>query len=327
MNPDDSDLRGILDDAVTDVHPQGGTEQIRARADRPSATRWVPITLAAAAATAVVIGGGTWLAQHQSSSPPAAGPGSPQAPTSQSPTSQPATRTVSLPVYYVGQTASGPRLFPEQVRLTDVSGTSLQAAVEALVSHEPADPDYEGFPSDWGTVRATLADGVIEVDLSDQHGVSELTEEAQTAYLQAMVWTATETAGHDLGVQFRVDGEPVADPFAGDAAGGPVQRAGEDSILSPVIVDSPAQGATVPTTFTVEGRAATFEANVVWELMRGDTTVRHGFTTAEECCTLAPYSFQVTAPPGDYTLVVHDTDESDGEGVGTSQDTKDITVE
>ena len=42
---------------------------------------------------------------------------------------------------------------------------------------------------------------------------------------------------------------------------------------------------------------------------------------------LAPYSFTVTAAPGDYTLVVHDTDESDGEGIGTSQDTKDITVQ
>ena len=75
------------------------------------------------------------------------------------------------------------------------------------------------------------------------------------------------------------------------------------------------------------GRAATFEANVVWELKRGADTVRNGFTTAQECCTLAPYSFTVTAPPGDYTLVVHDTDESDGEGIGTSQDTKAITVE
>jgi hypothetical protein len=55
--------------------------------------------------------------------------------------------------------------------------------------------------------------------------------------------------------------------------------------------------------------------------------VRNGFTTAQECCTLSPYSFDVTAPPGDYTLVVHDTDESGGEGIGISQDTKDITVE
>jgi hypothetical protein len=55
--------------------------------------------------------------------------------------------------------------------------------------------------------------------------------------------------------------------------------------------------------------------------------VRHGFTTARECCTQSPYSFTVTAPPGDYTLVVHDTDESDGEGVGTSEDTKRVKVE
>ena len=65
---------------------------------------------------------------------------------------------------------------------------------------------------------------------------------------------------------------------------------------------------------------------MVWELKQGDRVVRNGFTTATECCTLSPYTFTVTHPPGDYTLVVHDTDESDGEGIGTSQDTKDITV-
>jgi hypothetical protein len=82
----------------------------------------------------------------------------------------------------------------------------------------------------------------------------------------------------------------------------------------------------VPTRFEVSGQAATFEANVVWELMAGDKVVRQGFTTAQECCTLSPYTFTVTAPAGEYTLVVHDTDESDGEGVGTSQDTKRIIV-
>ena len=51
----DSDLRSLFDDAVSDVHPEGGTSQIRARAERPSASRWVPLTVAAAVATAVVI--------------------------------------------------------------------------------------------------------------------------------------------------------------------------------------------------------------------------------------------------------------------------------
>ncbi|MCW2828738.1 MAG: hypothetical protein JWQ67_2354, partial [Marmoricola sp.] len=54
---------------------------------------------------------------------------------------------------------------------------------------------------------------------------------------------------------------------------------------------------------------------------------RHGFATATECCTLSPFTFTVNAPPGDYTLVAHDTDPSNGEGVGLSQDTKRITVE
>ncbi len=111
--PNDSDLRRLLDDAVSDVHPEGGPEQIRARARRPSARRWVPITVAAAAATAVVIGGGAWLAQHQSSSnPPAAGPERPAGSRRRQAPAEPA-RTVDTTVYYVGDTASGPRLFPE----------------------------------------------------------------------------------------------------------------------------------------------------------------------------------------------------------------------
>jgi hypothetical protein len=64
----------------------------------------------------------------------------------------------------------------------------------------------------------------------------------------------------------------------------------------------------------------------VWQLRRGEEVFREGYTTAAECCTLSPYSFTVSAPPGTYTLVVQDTDVSDGEGVGVSEDTKEITV-
>ncbi len=33
---DDSDLRGLFDDAVSGVHPEGGTDAVRARAGRPA---------------------------------------------------------------------------------------------------------------------------------------------------------------------------------------------------------------------------------------------------------------------------------------------------
>ena len=63
-----------------------------------------------------------------------------------------------------------------------------------------------------------------------------------------------------------------------------------------------------------------------WELVQGGHVVKHGFATARECCTLSPYTFRLSAPPGDYTLVVHDEDVSGGEGTGRSSDTKQIRV-
>jgi hypothetical protein len=107
---------------------------------------------------------------------------------------------------------------------------------------------------------------------------------------------------------------------------GPVARGSADSTLAQVWIIDPAQGAQVHSGFTVSGLAAAFEAHVQWELRRGGTVVKHGVTLARQCCTMAPYSFTVTAPPGDYTLVVHDDDPSGGAGPGPWQDSKDITV-
>ena len=78
--------------------------------------------------------------------------------------------------------------------------------------------------------------------------------------------------------------------------------------------------------FTVNGRGAFFEANVNWELLQDGQVVDEGFTTAEEGMTLSPYSFEVTADPGDYVLRVFEKDMSDGEGSGSPEDTKRITV-
>ncbi len=93
-----------------------------------------------------------------------------------------------------------------------------------------------------------------------------------------------------------------------------------------IFISTPAEGAEVGTTFTVTGQAAAFEATVEWELSQDGTVVKDGFTTAEECCTLSPYSFEVTAEPGDYTLTVRNTDPSDGEGGPVDEDSREITV-
>jgi hypothetical protein len=325
MSPD-SDLRRLLDDAVSDIHPEGSVEEIRARSRRPSAMRWVPITIAAAAATAVVIAGGAWLAQRQpASNPPAASPGTTGSSTV--PDAAPG-RTVDATVYYVGATAAGPRLFPEARTVQDTTASDLQVAVDEALTGTPKDPDYQNpFKALGVTAEATSDNGVVTIDLSDPlPRPAGMNDQTAQAALQSLVRTADAAARSTQPVTFTVSGSQVADVL-GEPTDSPVVPAGDDSALATVLIESPAQDATVPQTFIVKGRAATFEANVVWELKRGDATVRNGFTTAGECCTLSSYSFTVTAPPGDYTLVVHDTNESNGEGIGTSQDTKDITVE
>jgi hypothetical protein len=324
---DDSDLRRLLNDAVADVHPTGGTEQVRAAARRPSVGRWLPLTAAAAVATVLVIGGGAWLAQRSPDPQQAAGPSAPSVQDTTTTAPEPG-HDLAVPVYYVGTTASGPRLFSETHQLTGVTGTDLQAAVDEALSGSPTDPDYANpFESLGLSAQAAVADGAVTIDFSAAPerpaGMSD--EEAQMA-VQSLVWTADAAAKATGPVQLTVAGSP-ADRVLGVPSSAPVDRAGADSVLSTVSITAPAQDATVPTTFEVTGQASTFEANVVWELKQGNTVVRHGFTTASQCCTLSPYTFTVTATPGDYTLVVHDTDESDGEGVGTSRDTKDVRVQ
>ncbi len=327
---DDSELRRLLDDAVSDVHPGEGMDRIRDRTQhrvaRPSsAARWIPVTVAAALATVLVIAGAAWLGRTQS--PPAAGPGTSDGATSGEPASQPA-RAVDVTVYYVGDTAAGPRLFSEQHTVPNATGSDLQAAITEAVTSPPRDADYENLFLGLGVDATATTDGNattidLAAPLSAPPGMKPAL--AQMA-LQALAWTADSVSSGAGPVTFTVAGAP-ADQVLGVDTTTAVQRASADSALATVSISSPSEGAVVGTTFTVKGQAATFEANVVWELEAAGKVVQQGFTTAGECCTLSPYEFTVTAEPGEYTLVVHDTDMSDGEGVGTSQDTKQITVQ
>ncbi len=324
--PPDSNLRRLLDDAVSDVHPEEGLDEIRARGRRPSAGRWLPLTLAAAVATMLVIGGAAWLAGRQPSQDAAAGPGAPAGEPSGQPSAA-AGRTVQVPVYYVGTTAVGPRLFAETHEVNDTTDTELQVAVQQALSSNPLDADYENsFRSLGVTAMADDDGGQVTIDLSEPLPRPDgMNDEAAQMAVQSLVWTADAAVQGNGAVQFTVEGTQV-DQVLGVDTSSPVRRGAADSTLATVSISTPTEGAEVPTQFEVTGQAATFEANVVWELKRGDEVVRKGFTTATECCTLSAYSFTVTATPGDYTLHVHDTDMSDGEGVGTSEDTKNITV-
>ena len=230
---------------------------------------------------------------------------------------------VTVPVYFLGETAKGTRLFREFRRYQGVAGWSkLRIAVNGALLGDTTDPDYRtGFPKGTSAFVSVGAD-TVTVDLKGDDDLTARRPDAEIA-LQAIVHTVDGVLQTRVPVEFTIAGAR-ADTVLGVDTAQPLARAAADDVQAPVWIVDPSNESTVDSPFTVTGLAATFEANVQWELKDGARVVRRGFTTAAECCTTSPYSFTVTAPPGTYTLVVHDTDESGGGKV--NQDTKEVTV-
>lgn len=177
-------------------------------------------------------------------------------------------------------------------------------------------------------IRDLLEDAVADVE--PQGGLGQIT--ARTGHQRrSWVWgtagAVVATAAVIVAVSV-VGGLPGTTDTSGNdtVAKAPAKHA--DDPVDPdanLFISSPADGATVSSPFTVRGKAAAYEGNVQWELKQGSTVVRRGFTTTKVCCTMSPYSFTVKAPPGTYTLVVHDEDV--GEGPPPARDTAQVWVQ
>jgi len=342
-SPEDEQMRRLLDDAVSDVEPRDSLDSIRARTkvkDMSIRRNWFLGAGAAAVATAAtiaavtVMGGspGTTGAQD----PGYAGTESPTA--SNKPSTEPSASTdgspeatsTTVPVYYVGETSRGPRLYRE-FHTVETSLDKLQASVVEAMTSNPDDPDYRtDWPAGASANSVTMQGDVITVDLdamgTDLHDrPSGMTEQEASLAIEQLIYTAQAATQTRSPVQFTLNGQRT-DAVLGVPTSEPLAQGQDFDVLAMMWIIEPAEGATLQSPFKVSGLANAFEANVQWELMQGNTVVDSGFTTARECCTMAPYSFRITASPGDYTLVVHDSDPSDGEGFAPWQDTKNITV-
>lgn len=322
---DDDQLTALMHDAVSDVRPRHGVDEVRERLDRSRDRHASPWLVAAAmVATAATVAAVTIVGTD---SRHAGGADDRQTSTAVQ---------QEVPVYFVSDAGAGPRLFRETHATAVSPDDPTLDAVQQAVGGRAHDPDYRSdWPSGTEVVRVTQTSRWIVVGLK---GRTDLTErpgsmsaaEARIA-VQQLVYTAQGNArSSHVPVRFEVDG--VARPrLLGVEVAGGVPAASADGTLAEVSIETPRQAdnSSIPVTspFTVQGKAAAFEGNVQWELKQGDTVVRRGSTTARECCTLSPYSFTVTAPRGDYTLVVHDEDPSDGEGARPSRDTKAILVQ
>ncbi len=348
MNPHDEEhLRALLDDAVSDVEPRPALDAIRSRTKvSPMSTRpWFLAAGAAVVATAATIA--AFALTGNDADTPSSTPGPADSPSRATAPSEPrsssaagesetaAPSTEAVPVYYVGETGQGPRLYREFHRLpTAPVDDAVAQAVNEAVAGTPKDPDYQTlWPEGAEVAHVEKSGDTLVVDLtgaSTLHnrpaGMSK--NEAQISVDQ-LVYTVQAGYQNQGPVRFLLDGQ-ITDELLGVPTAEPLARPDDTTSLAQVWITSPSEGDTVKSGFTVKGVGAFFEANVVWELRRGNDVVassaKSGPVTAEECCTMAPYSFTVDAPPGAYKLVVTDEDASGGEGPPPFRDTKHITV-
>lgn len=306
-----------------------GTETARPRRSLWVGVLAVLIVLAAVGIYLLVRGG-----EDTTVTPGATATPTPTTTSSESPTSTSTSTgtpspdgTITVPVYYATEVGTDLRLAREFRVLPDLGGPA-ETAITAMLEGEPLDPDYQGLWNPEARLLGTRGSGgVIEVDLSDEARTANLGSAGAALAVQQLVYTATAALQSDDPVRILIEGKPVEELFGAVSVADPQRRAVEESVRLMVQINDPAEGATVGRTFTVSGEASAFEANVPWRLERVDgSEVQSGFTMTTEGQTFAPFSFEVTAEPGEYVIVVEEDDPSGGEGRPVGQDTKQITV-
>jgi hypothetical protein len=234
--------------------------------------------------------------------------------------------TVTVPVYFVGETPQGPRLYREfrRVEADDPAG----AALALMTAGDALDPDYDTVYPGGSFAGVEIGDDAITVELPDESWTSPdaLSESDARLAAQQLVYTLQGVAQARVPVEVELDGAP-ADLFglAGELSNEP-----EIDVRALVNVTAPEEGAAVDGAFTASGVSSSFEATTPWEIRQGDTVVKTGFATAEGWMDkLYPWETEVDLAglePGEYSFVAMTDDPSGGEGAGPTEDSRTITV-
>ena len=313
-DPLDADLDRLVQDAVADVDPPERLREIRDRTGRGRG-RWYAagalLTAAATVAAFALLGGGS---PGGTALDPAEQPTATEAPVE--------SESVALtPLYWVGDTPYGPRLFREPTFLSPGYGQSLlTAAVRRVVEGEASDPDYR---SAWagGQVRsARRVDGEVRVvvDFPTDGGPSDLGVEQVAA-------TAWAVVGSQVPVTVTVRTKGPMTPVT-------VTALDDLAVMSLVQVDSPAEGEVVEGSFLASGLSSSFEATTVWRIEDEQGRVVDEYSTPAEGWVDGLYPWETTIDvsdldPGTYTFVAATDDPTGGtEGNGPFTDTRTIVV-
>lgn len=238
--------------------------------------------------------------------------------------------TVAVPLYFVGRTPIGPRLFREFRNVE--ADNPVDEALALLAAGDVLDRDYSTLLVGSG-LRGSSQDETYLVEVSPDAAERPDGMSAKDARLavQQVVYTVQGVLQERLPISFVTAGGDSTPLFGLDTPTGGFDAAPQNDVLAFVNVTEPAEGAAVSGTITASGVANSFESTVPWQVLdEAGKKVAQGFATAEGWGDrLYPWQTEVDLSglaPGSYTFVALTDDPSDGEGGGPTQDTKTITV-
>ena len=339
---DELRLRHLLESSMAGVEPDDRLNQIlsRTKVTTMSARRsWMFGAGGAALATAAVL---TAVAMIGNPLDNTAEPGPVDTPTNTptqvveptpTVTDSPSPSSAALPVYWVGDTPQGPRLFRE-FQQGEAAGPVLGAVSLALGT--ALDPDYRtGWPSGAEVTSVEAKADLITIGLAgDVHDrPAGMTRADASLALNQLIYTAQAAYQHGrVPVQFLLDGSHT-DQILGEPASEPLAEGTWYETLALVNLTDPSEGMHVSGTLHVTGLASSFEATVPWQLLQGTKVVDQNSFMAEQggdLVKLYPFAGGIDLSglaPGSYTLRVQTDDPSAGEGPGPMSDTRTIVIE
>ena len=257
---------------------------------------------------------------------------------SDEPTTEPATEpagsdtgspeTVAVPLYFVGDTPQGPRLFREFQQVE--ADNPVDEALAILTGDAADDPDYSSALGG-ATLRAGTTDEDMTVEVSGDVASRPSGMSAKDARLavQQVVFTVQGILQDRVPISFVTPDGDSTSLFGLSAPDGGFTP--DQDLLALVNVTQPQQNSQPGDSFIASGVANSFEATVPWEVRdEGGAVVLEGFATADGWGDkLYPWKSEVDAsslPAGTYTFVAKTDDPSGGEGGGPTEDSKTFSL-
>ena len=231
----------------------------------------------------------------------------------------------TLAQYWVADTARGFRLYREFVRINPTPD-AITAALRQLVSQGPVDSDYVSLWPIGTTINSVKVNGdTALIDLTFPK--LNVGAAAESLAIAQLVWTATAANTTIKKVSLTLDGKKVESLAGHVDATQPITRGLTYEILPPVWITSPTEGQLVAAKgFTLSGMASTFEANVVWKVIKDGVVIKQGSTTALGAAPAwKPWSIAIPGlAPGTYLFEAMEYSAEDGSLV--AQDTKNAVL-